>query len=79
MHRDVPSHGKDPAEQGPSDQLLYTAEQAADLLQVNPSWLRRKAIARAIPCTFIGKHLRFSANDLTMIITMGAHTPRGQH
>jgi excisionase family DNA binding protein len=39
---------------------LYTAEQAAQLLQVSPSWLRRKATARAIACTFIGKHLRFS-------------------
>ena len=27
---------------------LYTAEQAAELLQVGPSWLRRKATARAI-------------------------------
>ena len=51
---------------------LYTAEQAAELLQVSPSWLRRKATARAIACTFIGKHLRFSADDLKSIITAGA-------
>jgi excisionase family DNA binding protein len=54
---------------------LYTAEQAAELLQVSPSWLR-KATARAIPCTFIGKHLRFSATDLAAIIAAGAYTPR---
>ncbi|MFF5292997.1 helix-turn-helix domain-containing protein [Paractinoplanes globisporus] len=51
---------------------LYTAEQAAELLQVSPSWLRRKATARAIACTFVGKHLRFSTDDLKSIITAGA-------
>ena len=53
---------------------LYTAEQAAQLLQVSPSWLRRKATARAIACTFIGKHLRFSTDDLKSIIANGATT-----
>jgi excisionase family DNA binding protein len=57
---------------------LYTAEQVAALLQVSPSWLRKKASARAIPCTFVGKHLRFSANDLAMIIAAGAYTPPDQ-
>ncbi|WFE27613.1 helix-turn-helix domain-containing protein [Solwaraspora sp. WMMD791] len=63
----------------PTDtQLLYTAEQAAVLLQVNPSWLRKKATARTIPCTFIGKHLRFSPTDLKTIIAAGAQTPTEQ-
>jgi excisionase family DNA binding protein len=53
---------------------LYTAAQAAQLLQVSPSWLRRKAAARAIACTFIGKHLRFSTADLKSIIAAGAST-----
>ena len=47
--------------------LLYTAEQAAALLQVRPSWLRRKAAARAVPCRFVGKHLRFSHTDIETI------------
>jgi hypothetical protein len=47
--------------------LLYTAEQAAALLQVRPSWLRRKASARAVPCRFVGKHLRFSRTDIETI------------
>ena len=47
--------------------LLYTAEQAASLLQVRPSWLRRKAAARAVPCRFVGKHLRFSRTDIEAI------------
>ena len=54
---------------------LYTAEQAAELLQVNVSWLRRKATARAVPCTFLGKHLRFSSADLVAIIAAGATPP----
>jgi excisionase family DNA binding protein len=58
------------------DPLLYTPEQAADLLGVKPSWLRRKAAARAVPCTFVGKHLRFSRTDLETIIADGAHPAR---
>jgi hypothetical protein len=50
-----------------SEPLLYTAEQAAALLQVRPSWLRRKAAARAVPCRFVGKHLRFSRADIETI------------
>jgi len=54
---------------------LYTPAQAAEILTVRESWLRRKAGSRAIPCTFLGKHLRFSARDLDSIITDGATTP----
>src|SRR5690348_1897050 len=56
--------------------LLYTPEQAAALLQVPASWLRKKASARTIPCTFVGKHLRFSQADLVAIITAAAQPAR---
>ncbi|MFG2000424.1 helix-turn-helix domain-containing protein [Spirillospora sp. NPDC048911] len=56
--------------------LLFTPEQAAQLLGVKASWLRRKAAARAIPCTFLGKHLRFSRADLEAIISAGEQSPR---
>ena len=59
--------------------MLYTAEQAAELLQVKVSWLRRKATARAVPCTFVGKHLRFSPADLTAIVAAGARRPGTYH
>ncbi|MGW6934652.1 helix-turn-helix domain-containing protein [Lentzea sp. NPDC054927] len=49
------------------EQLLFTADQAAQLLQVRASWLRRRATARAIPCRFLGKHLRFSREDIDQI------------
>lgn len=54
---------------------LYTPAQAADVLNVRESWLRKKAAARAIPCTFVGKHLRFSGSDLDEIIRAGARKP----
>ncbi|WP_245931786.1 helix-turn-helix domain-containing protein [Actinokineospora auranticolor] len=52
--------------------LLFTAEQAAAILQVRPSWLRRKAAARAIPCRYVGKHLRFSRDDIIAITAAAA-------
>ena len=55
---------------------LYTPAAAADLLAVRESWLRRRATARAVPCTFLGKHLRFSPADLVAIARAGA-TPTG--
>lgn len=47
---------------------LYTPAEAAELLSVKESWLRGKAAARAIPCSLVGKHLRFSAADLAEIV-----------
>ncbi|MEV5751667.1 helix-turn-helix domain-containing protein [Actinoallomurus sp. NPDC052308] len=58
--------------------LVYTPEEAARLLGVKPSWLRRKAAARAIPCTFLGKHLRFSRADLEAIVAAGRQAPRSR-
>ena len=54
---------------------LYTPAEAADLLAVRESWLRRRATARAVPCTFLGKHLRFSPADLVAIARAGATPP----
>jgi len=51
---------------------LYTPAAAAELLAVRESWLRRRAAARAVPCTFLGKHLRFSHADVHAIVTAAA-------
>lgn len=59
-----------------NERVLYTAEQAAGMLQVRPSWLRRKAAARAVPCRFLGKHLRFSRADIQAIADASARLPR---
>ena len=39
---------------------LHAAAEVAGILKVRESWLKTKASARLIPCTFVGKHLRFS-------------------
>jgi excisionase family DNA binding protein len=60
------------------NQLLFTPEEAAERLRVRESWLRRRAAARQIPCTFLGKHLRFSAADLAAIVAQNAQAPTGR-
>jgi excisionase family DNA binding protein len=63
---------------GDGNQLLYTPAEAAAQLRVRESWLRRKAAARQIPCTFLGKHLRFSAADLATIVAQHGQAPTGR-
>lgn len=60
---------------------LHTPAEAAEILRIRESWLRDKAAARVIPCTFIGKHLRFSDDDITQIMAEGARQPvaRARH
>jgi len=55
-----------------STPAVFTPAQAAELLQVRESWLRRRAAQRQVPCTFLGKHLRFSPADLERIIADAA-------
>ncbi|GAA3850557.1 helix-turn-helix domain-containing protein [Amycolatopsis tucumanensis] len=61
-----------------AEPLLYTPAQAAEKLAVPESWLRRKAGLRVIPCTFLGKHLRFSEADLRAIVVNGSRPTGAQ-
>jgi hypothetical protein len=54
---------------------LHTAAEAAEILKIRESWLKTKASARLIPCTFVGKHLRFSDGDIAEIMRAGARQP----
>ena len=54
---------------------LHTVAEAAAILKVRESWLKTKAAARLIPCTFVGKHLRFSDDDIAGIMKAGARQP----
>jgi hypothetical protein len=54
---------------------LHTVAEAAGILKVRESWLKTKASARLIPCTFVGKHLRFSDDDIAEIMRTGARQP----
>ncbi|MFI7650340.1 helix-turn-helix domain-containing protein [Micromonospora sp. NPDC049460] len=69
-HRTIPTDDQQPR--------LYTPAEAAALLRVPESWLRRRASRRQIPRTFLGKHLRFSAADLTAIIAAAAEPATGR-
>ncbi|MFI5851613.1 helix-turn-helix domain-containing protein [Micromonospora chalcea] len=60
------------------DPRLYTPAEAAALLRIPESWLRRHAGRRQIPCTFLGKHLRFSAADLAALIATSAEPATGR-
>lgn len=54
---------------------LFTADEAAVVLRVSPWWLRRKAAERRVPCTFVGRYLRFTEHNLAEIIRAGASAP----
>lgn len=55
---------------------LYTPARAAHRLCVPESWLRRKAGTRSIPCTFVGRYLRFSEQNLHDIARDGNRPAR---
>ncbi|MGP4112607.1 helix-turn-helix domain-containing protein [Streptomyces sp. 4N509B] len=55
--------------------MLFTADQAAARLRIPPSWLRKKAAQGEIPHTRIGRHVRFSPDDLTELIRHGSRRP----
>jgi hypothetical protein len=54
---------------------LHTVAEVAVILKVRESWLKAKASARLIPCTFVGKHLRFSDDDIANIMHAGSRQP----
>lgn len=56
---------------------VYTPAEAAALLTIGEFWLRRQAAAHLIPCTFVGKHLRFTDADIAAIIAAGARPATG--
>jgi hypothetical protein len=54
---------------------LHTVAETAQILKVRESWLKTKASARLVPCTFVGKHLRFSDDDIAEVMRLGARQP----
>ena len=67
-----------PSPPGEDSQLLFTPAEAAERLRIRESWLRRPAAERQVPCTFLGKHLRFSAADLAAIVAQNGQAPTGR-
>jgi excisionase family DNA binding protein len=54
---------------------LRTVAEAAVLLRVPETWLRRKVSRREIPFTRVGHYVRFSAEDIQTIVRDGARPP----
>ncbi|MCY9786982.1 helix-turn-helix domain-containing protein [Nocardiopsis sp. EMB25] len=59
-----------PDEVGP-DRLL-TIPQAAQVLAVPESWLRERVRLRKVPHRRLGKHVRFTTQDLEQIVERAA-------
>ncbi|PSK96125.1 excisionase family DNA binding protein [Murinocardiopsis flavida] len=57
------------------DTPLLSIDQAAEYLNVRPSWLRAKVAARQVPHRRLGKHVRFTAEDIAEILTAALHHP----
>jgi len=54
---------------------LLCIVEAAVLLNVPESWLRKKVSARAVPFTLLGRHVRFTAEHLNQIVVAGEQRP----
>ncbi|MCW2528002.1 MAG: DNA-binding protein [Pseudonocardiales bacterium] len=52
-----------------------TTEEAAELLCVSYSWLKKAAHRREVPCTHIGRAVRFSSSHIEAIIAAGERPP----
>jgi excisionase family DNA binding protein len=61
-----------PSHDGP---VLYTTEEAAEILRVKKSWLERQAAARKIPFTMLGRSYRFTSVHLAAIVRMHEEIP----
>ena len=55
--------------------ILYTTEEAAQILRVKKSWLERQAAARKIPFTMLGRSYRFTSAHLAAIVRMHEEVP----
>jgi excisionase family DNA binding protein len=54
---------------------LLTMAEAATHLRVPENWLRKKVSAGAVPCTRIGRHVRFTVAQVEEIIVGGEQRP----
>jgi excisionase family DNA binding protein len=52
--------------------VLYTIPEAAAILRVPEGWLRKKVTAGVVPHSRLGKHVRFSDENLRQIVDNGS-------
>lgn len=48
--------------------LLLSLEEAAELLSVPVSWLKRRVANHTVACTRLGRHIRFTREQVAAII-----------
>jgi excisionase family DNA binding protein len=51
-----------------SEPMLMTVEEAAAQLAVPVSWLKQRVAAHAIACTRLGRHIRFTREQLGALV-----------
>lgn len=56
---------------------LMTTEEAADFLNVSYSWLKKAAQRGEVPCTHIGRAVRFSQAHVQSIVEFGERDRSG--
>lgn len=57
------------------DTPLLTIAQAAERLNVPYTWLRDKVTARQVPHHRLGKHVRFTEDDLDQLLARSTQAP----
>jgi excisionase family DNA binding protein len=55
---------------------LLTVDEAAPILNVPVTWLRKAATDRNFPCTRVGRYVRFTEEDLAEIVARGRRDRR---
>jgi excisionase family DNA binding protein len=55
---------------------LFTIKEAAEALRIPSSWLYERTRRNAIPYRRIGKYVRFTQDDLNLIISSGGQSKK---
>ena len=53
---------------GLAEPLLLTLEEAAQALHVPVSWLRKRVSEHTVSCTRLGRHIRFTRQQLLAVV-----------
>ncbi|MFI6986110.1 helix-turn-helix domain-containing protein [Embleya sp. NPDC050154] len=59
-----------------NDLHLYEVDEVVRMTKLPRTWLTRRAGEKRIPCSYLGKYLRFSADDIRELIAMHRIDPK---
>lgn len=65
-----------PAPEQAVDQILYTPDEASEIVKLTPYWLKYRARLGEIPHRRVGRLIRFAFEDLEAIKEMSAQPVR---